>query len=291
MTGIGVAGWAYADWEGPVYPAAKGRAFHPLTYLSQYVDCMEVNASFYALPRPEHAARWVERVAGNPSFRFIVKLHRSFTHDAPSPTWDADAARFRDAISPIAEADRLLGLLVQFPVGFRAGRANAEQVLQIRRAFPDLCLCLELRHASWFAPAWYQAFEREALGLVHIDLPASERHPPAEHPVIGPLAYLRLHGRNAATWFDPKAGRDDRYDFLYSPEELEGVARRLNRIASEAERSVVITNNHFGGQAVANALELKHLLSGERPPAPEPLRLAFPHLASVTRPDGQQLLF
>ncbi len=291
MTGIGVAGWSYADWEGPVYPRSKGRGFHPLRFLAGYIDCMEVNASFYAPPQAVHVARWVELVAEHAAFRFIVKLHRGFTHEPLHDGWRTAARTFHDGIAPLHEAGVLLALLVQFPVSFRNGPAAWERLERIKALYAEHRLCLELRHRSWFAPEVYARLRDLDMGLVHIDLPASREHPPAEHPVLGPLAYVRLHGRNASAWFDRHAHRDAKYDYLYDETELEGVAKRVVRIAREAERSVVITNNHYRGQALANALELKHLLSGEKPPAPETLRLAFPHLAGVTRPAGQQLLF
>ncbi|MDJ0976433.1 MAG: DUF72 domain-containing protein [Planctomycetota bacterium] len=291
VTGIGVAGWSYADWEGPVYPREKGRHFHPLRYLARYIDCMEVNSSFYAVPNPVHVARWVELVAEHEAFRFIVKLHRGFTHEPVHDGWMDESVAFQAAIEPLVKAGLLLALLVQFPVTFQRSPQGLERLARIRRLFPDATLCVELRHRSWFEPATYERLRVLRMGLVHIDLPAATDHPPATHPTLGSLAYLRLHGRNEGTWFDSRAHRDAKYDYLYSPDELTEVARRLVRIAEGAERSVVITNNHYRGQAVANALELKHLLTGAKPPAPETLRLAYPELAAVTRPEGQQFLF
>lgn len=296
MTGIGVAGWSYADWQGPVYPRAptsgiRGRRFDPLAFLARYIDCIEVNASFYAVPRPEHVARWPERVREHPTFRFLVKLHRGFTHEPVTDGWRAAASAFRSALEPLEEARVLLGLLVQLPARFRDTRAGRDRLARIRALFPEHALSVELRHRSWFTPSALDCLADLGLGLVHIDLPAAADHPPAMHPTLGPLAYLRLHGRNADAWFDARAHRDQRYDYLYSPEELAEIARRLVRIAEGAERSVVITNNHYRGQALANALELKQLLTGRKPPAPETLRHAFPQLAAVTRAEGQQLLF
>lgn len=127
--------------------------------------------------------------------------------------------------------------------------------------------------------------------LAHIDLPAAKDHPPSSHASLGPIGYLRMHGRNRSTWFDPKAGRDQRYDYRYPRQEVEALAQRMKDIGRTTERSLLVTNNHYGGQAVANALELKGLLQGLKPRAPEPLMEAFPDLRPWVRAEGQMPLF
>ena len=82
MIRVGPAGWSYADWEGRVYPRTKPRGFQALEYLSAFVDCVEINSTFYALPRATNAARWVSQVAARTDFRFVAKLLQEFTHHA-----------------------------------------------------------------------------------------------------------------------------------------------------------------------------------------------------------------
>src|SRR5215467_8933678 len=79
---IGPAGWAYKDWEGIVYPAAKQRGKrHPLEFVARYFDLVEINTSFYGHMRPENARQWSRMVAEiNPHFLFTAKLYRGFTH-------------------------------------------------------------------------------------------------------------------------------------------------------------------------------------------------------------------
>lgn len=291
MIRIGVAGWSYEDWRGRVYPTRRPRGFHPLPHLARYLDLVEINSSFYALPRPDHAERWARLVEPFPAFRFTAKLHSAFTHGALEDL-DADAARtFALGVAPLREAQRLLALLVQFPVTVREDPRGWERIERIREAFPADRLVLELRHASWFTPACYERLRELDLGLVHVDLPAARDHPPAAHPTGGPVGYLRLHGRNRATWFDPEAGRNARYDYRYDAVELLQVAQRLRAIAAHAEQTLLVANNHYRGQAVANALELRTLLEGSPARAPESLRRAFPDLADTTEPEGQMSLW
>ncbi len=290
----GLAGWSYADWEGRVYPRRKPPGFHPLPYLARYVDLMELNSSFYALPNPAHAARWAELIAPFPDFRFTAKLHQSFTHGPPDEIRAQAAEAFTLGLAPLAEAQRLLALLVQFPASFRAGDAAWRRLARIRQLFPRDRLIAELRHRSWFDDAAYRRLADLGYGLAHIDLPAAREHPPEAHPSLGDLAYLRLHGRNAGAWFDPSAGRDDRYDYRYSTAEVDTLSKRLEHVAARSEKALLVANNHFGGQALAAALEIKAAATGARAPAPRILIDAFPDLAGSLDPhdpDGQGHLF
>lgn len=291
MVLIGVAGWSYADWNGTVYPRRKPHDFHPLSYLARYIDLMEVNSSFYALPRADQVGRWARLVEPFPDFRFTAKLHGSFSH-GPVEDMSAEVAQaFIDGIAPLTEDLRLLCLLVQFPVFFRQDDAGWQRLERIRSLFPSQKLVLELRHRSWFEEGAIERLAGLEVGLAHIDLPAARDHPPQQHPSLGDLGYLRLHGRNKDTWFDAKAGRDDRYDYRYDRREVEALAERMQSIDHGTQRSLLVANNHFGGQALANALELKGLLEGQPARAPETLVTAFPDLRPWTRPEGQMTLF
>ena len=283
----GVAGWSYDDWVGPVYPRRKPHGFHPLPYLAQFIDLMELNSSFYALPRPGHAERWAEMIEPFPAFRFTAKLHQGFTH-GPLEDVRRDAAEaFRLGLAPLAEAGRLLGLLVTF----RAGADAWERLARIRDFFAQETLVLEVRHKGWFEPASLERLTTLGYGLAHIDLPAARDHPPEEHPSLAGPGYLRLHGRNRTAWFDPKAGRDARYDYRYRKDEVRALAERLRGLELRSEKALLVANNHVGGQAVAAALEIKAEVEGAPPLAPAPLVEAFPDLRARVRSTGQQSLF
>ena len=138
------------------------------------------------------------------------------------------------------------------------------------------------------------AVARLGYSLACIDLPPAADHPPAdalEGAAPGPIGYLRLHGRNARTWFAKGAGRDQRYDYLYDKGEVAELVQRARRLASGTDETFVITNNHFSGKAVANALEIMAGVNGSPPLAPTQLIAAFPRLAESVRPDGQTTLF
>lgn len=298
MIRVGPAGWSYADWEGRVYPRKKPRGFHPLAFLSRYVDCIELNSSFYATPNPANAERWVELVRDHPTFRFTAKLEQVFTHAALPPEGsdaqteqEQQAAAWLAGVAPMHRAGRLSAVLVQLPHSARWGRVAATRLDRVDSLFGHLPLVLEVRHSSWFAQDALDHIGRLGWSLAEIDLPAAPDHPPKAPPEVGPIGYHRLHGRNADAWFNPRAGRDDKYDYLYGGAELEELVRTTRRLASGRDETFVITNNHFSGKAVANALEILASISGGSPLAPAELVEAFPRLGPLVRIEGQGSLF
>ncbi|HKQ62444.1 MAG TPA: DUF72 domain-containing protein [Candidatus Polarisedimenticolaceae bacterium] len=290
MIRVGVAGWDYPDWEGVVYPARSGARFDRLAFLSRYVETIEINTTFYRPAAPRTAESWVRRTEGRPLFRFCAKTHRALTHE---PEGDLDAAA-RDTLAglrPILEAGRLGALLVQFPQSFRRTAAawqHLERVLERLSGWP---VVVELRHRSWEAEATAERLEQLASGIVVVDQPQLGRSTARVLPrVTGAVGYLRLHGRNARNWFRAEAGRDARYDYLYSLAELEPLVRTARVMALAARELYVVQNNHFRGQALVNALQLRHLLEAEPPAAPEDLTRAYPQLEPLVRVERTRLL-
>ena len=299
MSRVGPAGWSYADWEGPVYPRHKPPGFHPLRFLSGFVTCLEINSTFYAPPRREHARRWADLVRDRPDFRLTVKLHQEFTHApafgreglAPSHAdLEARAREFLDGIEPLRRAGCLAAILLQFPHSFHHDERAVRRLGTLRALLDRVPLVLEVRHRSWFEPPVIAAIDGLGYSLAEIDLPDAWDHPPAGHPTLGPLGYLRLHGRNRKAWFSREAGRDQKYDYLYSTGEVETLVKRAKRLAGSHDETYVITNNHFEGKAVANALEILHGLAGTPVPAPREIVEHYPRLARSTRRTGQQEL-
>ena len=293
MIRVGTAGWSYRDWEGIVYPSRKPPGFHPIAHLARSFECVEINASFYAAPRAEHAASWVRMVRDRPNFRFTAKLLQSFTHGTvrSSAAFEAEARAWLEGVGPLLESDRLAAVLVQFPVSFEPHADSFVRLDRIHAAFGHLPLVFELRHRDWFTAAMLRRIERMGASLAMIDLPDSHVHPPRDAAAVGPIGYLRLHGRNSETWFTRGVGRDARYDYLYTPGEVKELARTAKRLAAGVDDTYVITNNHFAGKAAVNALELLVEFGGEVPRAPSELVDAYPRLRPHVRTEGQQNLF
>jgi uncharacterized protein YecE (DUF72 family) len=128
-----------------------------------------------------------------------------------------------------------------------------------------------VRHRSWLDALDF--IREQRLSFCNIDQPRSSTSITGTNLVTGPVGYVRLHGRNAKAWFSKSAGRDEKYDYLYSPDELRTWVEAIG--AMEAESLFVIANNHFQGKAVVNAIQLARAL-GKAVEAPEPLRSAYP---------------
>jgi uncharacterized protein YecE (DUF72 family) len=291
MTRIGPAGWAYKDWRGIVYPSPKPHGFHELTFLANYFDTLEINVSFYRPLTAKTASDWLERIRGNANFRFTAKLWRGFTHDRNATP--ADEQEFKDGLAPLAEAGRFGALLLQFPWSFRNTVESREYVARLCNTFRDYPLVLEVRHASWSEAGILDSLERLNLGLCNIDQPLFKRSVKPSAVTTSCVGYIRLHGRNYQTWFTQNKHTGERYDYLYSVDELEPWLDRIKAIEQAATDTYVVTNNHYLGKAVVNALEISSILKDEVVAAPPALVERYPQLGEFTaaRKAPEQLSF
>jgi uncharacterized protein YecE (DUF72 family) len=278
---IGPAGWSYPDWFGYVYPTARSKDFHEATYLSQFFDTIEINTSFYQPLRPEHAATWLERVAANPAFLFTAKLWQKFTHE-PSATKDDEKA-VRAGFDILQKAGRLGAVLVQFPFSFHSTKQTISYLAALLNRFADYPLAVELRHASWQSSEALSVLREHHAAFCNIDQPVIGRSLEPSAESTSSVGYVRLHGRRYDTWFtdNPASPAHERYNYLYSAEELDPWVSRIRNIAKHSPNTFVITNNHFQGKAVVNALQLISILIGSKVKVPEPLRQHYPELDEI----------
>src|ERR671931_891361 len=201
---IGPAGWSYPDWQGQVYPAKAGRGFDPLAYLAEYFDTIELNSTFYRIPDAKITRRWAARVADHPAFRFTAKLWQGFTHEGTTSA--QDEAAFKQAMAPLQDAGTLVAVLIQFPYRFHHTPENRAYLRRLTDAFREFPLVLEIRHRSWDRPQVYACFQELGVGFCTIDQPPVSYAIGLTQVVTSPIGYLRLHGRNAAMWFNDEAG-------------------------------------------------------------------------------------
>ena len=281
---VGPAGWSYADWRGRVYPESAGTKFDTLALVAKYFDTAEINSSFYYPPKPETARRWLDRIAHNPNFVFTAKLHKVFTHKRDKLTSE-DERLFREGIDPLMEAAKLGALLIQFPWSFKNDAADRAYLDQLIDRFHDYPLVVELRHESWNNARVLQTLEDLGVGLCDIDQPqfANSIKPAAE--VTSSIGYVRLHGRNYQNWFREEANVMERYDYLYSRDELDPWIDRIKEVSDKAKQTFVITNNHARGQSLANAFEILAQLEEEKVPGPSKLIETYPRLIESVEAD------
>lgn len=281
MIRVGPCGWAYKDWDGIVYPAKKPKAFDRLAFIAEYFDAVEIDTSFYGPPRPASARTWAGSVSGNARFRFTAKLFRNFTHTRNASP--ADEADFKNGLAPLLEAHRLGALLMQFPWSFRYTPETRLYVAQLSRRFAEFPLVLEVRHSTWTNPEVLDFLADLGVGLCNIDQPLFHRSVKPGDQVTSPIAYIRLHGRNYGKWFSPNALSHERYDYLYTPDELDPWVGRIRSVGERADETYAMSNNHHLGKAIANGFEIKAMLAGKPVPAPASVVARYPELEPFTK--------
>ena len=296
---IGPAGWSYADWAGVVYPAHRRAGFHEAAYLSEFFDTIEINTSFYQPLRPEHCRHWIELVSANPRFVFTAKLWQRFTHEpdaghVASPPGPEDEHAVRAGFDALRDAGKLGAVLLQFPFSFHRTDENVAYLTKLLKQFSDYPLVVEVRHATWNDKSFYALLHEHGVGFCNIDQPVIGRSMKPTGRATARVGYVRLHGRRYDTWFsdDPATPPSERYNYLYSEQELEPWAARIRHVAEGSGSVFVVANNHYEGKAIVNALQLIHLLSGAKVKVPEPLRQHYPQLERIaSEPPAEPLLF
>ena len=253
---VGPAGWSYKDWEGTVYPP-HGSKFDHLAYLASFFDTIEINSPFYRIPPPTHARSWIRRVADNADFLFTTKVFRGFTHEKTELV-EADVAAFRNYLDPLMEAGRLGAILLQFPWSFKNTPEETDKLTALFRAFEPYPKALEVRHSSFQNRDFTSFLSEHDVSWVNVDQPLFHDSVKPAATVTGPVGYARLHGRNYEKWF-AHGETWERYNYLYSKEELAPWVERIGHMAREKD-TYVVTNNHFRGQAIVNAVDLKGAL-------------------------------
>jgi uncharacterized protein YecE (DUF72 family) len=274
---LGVAGWSYPDWKGTVYPDTRA---DQLKFLSRFVDCIEINSTFYRPPEEKNAKSWLARTSEKKDFFFTAKLHRDFTHEGKIEPQMVE--QFHHGFEPMLKEDKLKKLLVQFRYNFQDTEENREHLEKIIKNFSDTFdLAVELRHKSWENPAALDFLENLKVTVCNLDYPTTYNSFDMKHCTIGKNGYFRLHGRNVDKWFS-KSTRDETYDYYYNDKELTEIKDRIQRLADAYKFLIVIANNHYRGAELANALQLKYLLTDQKQLVPRPLLQTYPNLAKIS---------
>jgi uncharacterized protein YecE (DUF72 family) len=247
MFHVGTSGYSYDDWVGPFYPPGTPRTCF-LPHYAQHFRCVEVNYTYYRMPTAATLGAMCRN--SGPGFRFVVKLPGDLTHERKS---DAELfEQFRSALTPMLEEQRLGGVLAQFPFAFRPGPETRQFLETIRGGLEGLPVIVEFRNSAWLSPATFDLLRGLGLGYCCVDEPQLRGLMPPLAEVTSGVGYLRFHGRNAARWFEHEEAWE-RYNYLYSREELGEWVDKARRIADQSQEAYAFFNNHYNAQAVQNA--------------------------------------
>ena len=298
---VGTSGWSYPSgkgtWNGVFYPVPPGvkkkSGFNELAFYAEHFDTVEVNSSFYRIPTPQTTKGWAERTPAK--FEFALKLYQKFTHpEMFTKATGADATdlgskdvdEVRRALDPLAASGKLGPLLAQFPASFK-NEPNSRGYLEwLLEAFKDYAVAIELRHRSFsddpegtlsllgeYGAAWVQIDEPKFRFSIRQN----------RLPNVRTFYYMRLHGRNAAEWWSHE-NSEDRYNYLYSAEELKPIVEAAEQASRDVKKSYVYANNHFSAKSVANAVQIKKQLGQELPGEyPEAFLDKYPDLKGLVR--------
>ncbi len=272
---IGCSGWSYDDWVGRFYPTEiAGRKGEWFSYYSKYFPTVEINSTFYRAPNEFMVRSWIEKGRQRLGFEFSVKLPQTVTHDSilkGSPdTASAQASSFEaTCVRPLAEAGLLGAVLIQMSPYFRfddrtsLGRLRA--LLQMLET-DTYDYAVEFRHRSWLnekgnelASDVIEVLQEFKVANAIVDGPGF----PITRSLTAKNAYIRFHGRNYDIWYkeeDEDDYRINRYDYLYSHEQLSEWEARLAEIVSNCDKARVYFNNHGRAKAVRNAFQMMDIL-------------------------------
>ncbi len=287
---VGTAGWSYKDWVGSFYPKSQSKHFDWLEFYSNYFNTVEVNASYYTYIAPNIVEGWINKVETVDDFLFTIKLHQDFTH---KKTYSREQIKaVKNNLDRLEKANRLGGLLIQFPYSFTMEKENANHLKNLMDIFSEYEKFVEVRHKSWFIQRFYDFVAKNKSSLCIIDQPLLGEAIDFRPFKTGENLYIRMHGRNEKAWKKSLGnfGKDqtyeqqsERYDYLYSPGELLEIEQSLDEILDTVKKVFIIMNNHPHGNAVANAFELLHLLSERiKVSVPETTLKTYPRLSNIS---------
>lgn len=285
---VGPAGWSYQDWKAAAYPTPRPQGFHEASYLAHYFPLIEINSSFYRPLRPELSHLWAKKVESIPQFQFTAKMYHVFTHERILNRDDVKS--FQNGLAPLLEAGRLGAVLMQFPQSFRVTKENRQYLLRLRRAFRGFPLVAELRNADWNQAAPLRQFSDDEIGFANVDQPQVPHSMPPTAHATSSVGYFRLHGRNYQEWWTSSNSSyvphglttpQTRYNYLYSAKQLESWCHRIRSVSRRTAKTFVVTNNHFRGKSLVNALQLMNMVLGRRVNVPPKLLTTYPELVSI----------
>jgi len=287
---FGTAGWTDRTLiqSKLFYPPRARTPELRLKHYAAHFELVEVDATYYTLLEPAVVARWVEWTPE--TFRFDVKAfpiltghpidvlrlptdlraacqahgfeRRVYPDRLPPEIAHEIHARFAALLAPLASAGRLGAVLLQFPPWFSATRANAKKLEDLRRDHPELPFAVELRNASWFLPERRERLldllREQRMSFVAVDAPSGV--PPLVAVTRPELAIVRFHGHNRAGWAKPGAAVEERFNYLYDPDELRAWVEPVAQLAVEAAEVHAVFNNCVRDYAVLNAKDLAVLM-------------------------------
>jgi uncharacterized protein YecE (DUF72 family) len=242
MVRIGTSGFYYEHWRGVLYPEGVGRSRWFELYAREF-DTVEMNSTFYHLPRARTVEHWGQKAPEG--FLFSFKAPRSVTHYKKLREVREELLRFLHLLKPIKA--KIASLLFQLPPSLHRDEALLGEFLAELPHGGGWRYALEFRHESWYVESVYGILRHHGAALVQHDYGRRE----VPEAATGPFGYLRLHGP------------DGHYRGSYDDAALERWAEIVREHAAHHRPVFVYFNNDLEGNAVRDARRLRSLLAAE----------------------------
>jgi uncharacterized protein YecE (DUF72 family) len=259
---IGCSGWNYGDpfekggWVGSFYPDAQTKR---LRYYSEFFPSAELDATFYQkFYSKMTSGTFYGMVKATPQeFQFSVKTPETVTHTKLMDVKKGAVESFYDfleKISPLKKANKLGAILMQLPPSFSVKEFKEVQDF-LDRIPAGYDYALEFRHASWQTEGPWEMLRHYNVAAVMTDSPDPKLSYLSDVILTADHSFIRFHGRNKVYW----------YNYLYEEEELKPWMEKVNKLKDDpkAKKLRIYFNNHYGGKAVANAIQFKELIEGK----------------------------
>ncbi|MBM4446612.1 MAG: DUF72 domain-containing protein [Chloroflexi bacterium] len=251
MLYLGTSGFSYNDWVGNFYPRGMPRQ-EWLRYYAREFNSLELNSTFYALPKPSVLEAMIGKTGEG--FLFSIKANQEMTHQRQHD--GSVFAAFVRILQPFMAAGKLGCVLAQFPYSFHFSLQNRDYLELFQERLGDLPVVVEFRNSQWLRSDVFDLLRNRNLGFCCVDEPQLPKLLPPLAEVTSNVGYVRFHGRNAAKWWQHEHAYE-RYDYTYSAEELKEWLPRISKLNSLAEKTFVFANNHWRGQAIGTIRQLR----------------------------------
>jgi uncharacterized protein YecE (DUF72 family) len=246
---IGTSGYSYTDWAGSFYPAGT-RPSQMLGHYARHFPLVELNFTFYRPPTPDMLLRIADKVPEG--FQFLVKLPRTLSHEEKRD----DLPVFKKSVEQLHRRGCLLGLLCQLPQAHHHTRPRLAWLEHLGKELGTYRVAVEFRHRSWARPDVPPWLAERGLELVAVDVPDIPALYPRGLVQSGSRIYVRLHSRNAASWY---LSDKERYDYDYDDAALTEWIDAVNGAAGRTRQALLLFNNCQRSQAVNNARRMTTL--------------------------------
>jgi uncharacterized protein YecE (DUF72 family) len=253
---IGTSGYSYEDWRGRFYPERLPKNEF-LAYYAEHFAACEINFTYYRPPDARTLAGMVRTSGGRVTL--VIKAPAALTH-ARRGDEELVTQELLRALEPVRSAGVLGGVLLQFPYSFHDRPDHRDYLARLRALLPAVPLIIELRNSAWVRETTFALLRAHDLAFCNVDEPRLKGLLPPLGVVTAEPAYVRFHGRNAATWWRHEQAHE-RYDYLYSEQELAEWLPRLRAMEKRARTTYAFFNNHFESKSVENARQLRALFT------------------------------